>query len=144
MKLTARGPAGHGSMVHDHNAVTAVAEAVARLGRHQFPLVLTDTVAQFLAAVSEETGLTFDTESGDLRGAIEKLGPMARMLKAVLHDTANPTMLKAGYKANVVPAIAEAVVDCRILPGRKADFEAEIDELLGPDVTREWIKDFVL
>ncbi|WP_431602658.1 M20/M25/M40 family metallo-hydrolase [Mycobacterium mantenii] len=142
MKLTARGPAGHGSMVHDQNAVTAVAEAVARLGRHQFPLVLTDTVAQFLAAVSEETGLTFDTDSGDLRGAIEKLGPMARMLKAVLHDTANPTMLKAGYKANVVPAIAEAVVDCRILPGRKAAFEAEIDELLGPDVTREWIKDF--
>jgi acetylornithine deacetylase/succinyl-diaminopimelate desuccinylase-like protein len=142
MKLTARGPAGHGSMVHDQNAVTAVAEAVARLGRHQFPLVVTDTVAQFLAAVSEETGLTFDTESGDLRGVIEKLGPMARMLKAVLHDTANPTMLKAGYKANVVPAVAEAVVDCRILPGRKAAFEAEIDELLGPDVTREWIKDF--
>ncbi|OBJ00456.1 hypothetical protein A5625_27195 [Mycobacterium sp. 1465703.0] len=141
MRLTARGPAGHGSMVHDQNAVTAIAEAVARLGRHQFPLVLTDTVAQFLAAVSEETGLTFDTESGDLRGAIEKLGPMARMLKAVLHDTANPTMLKAGYKANVVPASAEAVVDCRILPGRKAAFEAEIDELLGPDVTREWIKD---
>ncbi|OBG67984.1 hypothetical protein A5702_01035 [Mycobacterium sp. E3339] len=142
MRLTARGPAGHGSMVHDQNAVTAVAEAVARLGRHQFPLVLTDTVAQFLAAVQEETGLTFDVSSGDLAGAIEKLGPMARMLKAVLHDTANPTMLKAGYKANVVPAVAEAVVDCRILPGRKAAFEAEIDELLGPDVTREWIKDF--
>ena len=142
MRLTARGPAGHGSMVHDRNAVTAVAEAVARLGRHQFPLVVTDTVAQFLAVVSEETGLTFDVESGDLVGAVEKLGPMARMLKAVLHDTANPTMLKAGYKANVVPAVAEAVVDCRILPGRKAAFEAEVDELLGPDVTREWIKDF--
>ncbi|OBF50717.1 hypothetical protein A5756_21090 [Mycobacterium sp. 852002-53434_SCH5985345] len=142
MRLTARGPAGHGSMVHDRNAVTAVAEAVARLGRHQFPLVLTDTVAQFLAAVSDETGLTFDVESGDLAGAVEKLGPMARMLKAVLHDTANPTMLKAGYKANVVPAVAEAVVDCRILPGRKEAFEAEVDELLGPDVTREWIKDF--
>lgn len=142
MRLTARGPAGHGSMVHDQNAVTAVAAAVARLGRHQFPLVLTDTVAQFLAAVGEETGLTFDVESDDLAGAVEKLGPMARMLKAVLHDTANPTMLKAGYKANVVPAVAEAVVDCRILPGRKAAFEAEVDELLGPDVTREWIKDF--
>ncbi|UXA04931.1 M20/M25/M40 family metallo-hydrolase [Mycobacterium sp. SMC-2] len=142
MRLTARGPAGHGSMVHDQNAVTAVAEAVAKLGRHQFPLVLTDPVAQFLAAVGEETGLTFDIESGDLAGAIEKLGPMARMLKAVLRDTANPTMLKAGYKANVVPAVAEAVLDCRILPGRKAAFEAEVDELLGPDVTREWIKDF--
>ncbi|MGD1209554.1 M20/M25/M40 family metallo-hydrolase [Mycobacterium seoulense] len=142
MRLTARGPAGHGSMVHDQNAVTAVAEAVARLGRHQFPLVLTDTVAQFLAAVGDETGLTFDVDSGDLAGVIEKLGPMARMLKAVLHDTANPTMLKAGYKANVVPATAEAVIDCRILPGRKAAFEAEVDELLGPDVSREWIKDF--
>ncbi|OBH89168.1 M20/M25/M40 family metallo-hydrolase [Mycobacterium sp. E2733] len=142
MRLTAPVAAGHGSMVHERNAVTAVAEAVARLGRHQFPLVVTDTVAQFLAVVSEETGLTFDVESGDLAGAVEKLGPMARMLKAVLHDTANPTMLKAGYKANVVPAVAEAVVDCRILPGRKAAFEAEVDELLGPDVTREWIKDF--
>jgi acetylornithine deacetylase/succinyl-diaminopimelate desuccinylase-like protein len=141
MRLTARGQAGHGSMVNDQNAVTTVAEAVARVGRHQFPLVLTDTVVEFLAAISEETGLTFDTESSDLEGAIEKLGPMARMLKAILHDTANPTMLKAGYKANVIPATAEAVVDCRVLPGRQTAFEAEIDELIGPDVTREWIRD---
>lgn len=68
MRLTARGPAGHGSMVHDQNAVTAVAEAVARLGRHRFPIVLTDTVAQFLAAVSEETGFAFDADSTDLEG----------------------------------------------------------------------------
>jgi acetylornithine deacetylase/succinyl-diaminopimelate desuccinylase-like protein len=126
-------------MVHDHNAVTTLAEAVARLGRHQFPLVLTDTVVQFLNAISEETGLPLDTESADLEGTIAKLGPMARMLKAILHDTANPTMLKAGYKTNVVPATAEAVVDCRVLPGRLAAFEAEVDELIGPDVTREWI-----
>ena len=141
MRLSARGQAGHGSMVHDQNAVTAVAQAVARVGRHQFPRVLTDTVVAFLAAISEETGLTFDPEASDLAGTIEKLGPMARMLKAILHDTANPTMLKAGYKANVIPTTAEAVVDCRVLPGRQAAFEAEIDELIGPDVTREWIKD---
>ncbi|OMC54776.1 hypothetical protein A5745_18930 [Mycobacterium sp. IS-2888] len=141
MRLTARGKAGHGSMVNDQNAVTVLAEAVARVGRHQFPLVLTDTVVEFLAAISEETGLTFDTDSADLEGTIEKLGPMARMLNAVLRDTANPTMLKAGYKANVVPATAEAVIDCRVLPGRQAAFEAEIDELIGPDVTREWIRD---
>jgi acetylornithine deacetylase/succinyl-diaminopimelate desuccinylase-like protein len=141
MRLTARGQAGHGSMVNDQNAVTTLAEAVARLGRHQFPLVLTDTVVEFLGAISEETGLGFDPESSDLEGTIEKLGPMARMLKAILHDTANPTMLKAGYKANVIPATADAVVDCRVLPGRQAAFEAEVDELIGPDVTREWIRD---
>jgi acetylornithine deacetylase/succinyl-diaminopimelate desuccinylase-like protein len=125
-------------MIHDDNAVTAVAEAVARLGRHQFPLVLTEPVAQFLDAISEETGHTFDAQS-DLDGAIGKLGSIARLIGATLRDTANPTMLKAGYKANVIPATAEAVVDCRVLPGRQAAFEAEVDELIGPNVTREWL-----
>jgi acetylornithine deacetylase/succinyl-diaminopimelate desuccinylase-like protein len=50
-------------------------------------------------------------------------------------------MLKAGYKANVIPATAEAVVDCRVLPGRLAAFEREVDALIGPDVAREWITD---
>jgi acetylornithine deacetylase/succinyl-diaminopimelate desuccinylase-like protein len=139
MRLFARSRAGHGSMLHDENAVTAVAEAVARLGRHRFPLVMTDAVTQFLDAITEETGYTFDVESPDLDGAIEKLGPIARVVGATLRDTANPTMLKAGYKANVIPATAEGVVDCRILPGRQAAFEREVDELIGPSVTREWI-----
>ena len=139
MRLTSRGRAGHGSMVHDDNAVTAIAEAVAKLGRHQFPIVLTDTVEQFLAAVSEETGYSFDPTSPDIEGTVAKLGGIARIVGATLRDTANPTMLKAGYKVNVIPATAEAVVDCRVLPGRQAEFEREVDELIGPDVTREWI-----
>ena len=141
MRLTARGRAGHGSMVHDDNAVTAIAEAVAKLGRHEFPLVLTDTVAQFLVAVGEETGYGFDPDSPDLEGAVAKLGPIARLIGATLRDTANPTMLTAGYKANVIPATAEAVVDCRVLPGRQVAFEREVDELIGPDITREWISE---
>ena len=58
-----------------------------------------------------------------------------------MRDTANPTMLKAGYKANVIPSVAEAVVDCRVIPGRQEAFLREVDELLGPDVTREWVTD---
>lgn len=141
MRLTSRGRAGHGSMVHDDNAVTAIAEAVARLGRHEFPLVLSDAVAEFLTAVGEETGYTFDPDSPDLEGAVAKLGPIARLVGATLRDTANPTMLAAGYKANVIPATAEAVVDCRVLPGRQAAFEREVDELIGPNVSREWISE---
>src|SRR4029078_5283789 len=90
----------------------------AKLGRHQFPVVLTDSVEQFLTAVAEETGYTFDVESPDLEGAIAKLGPIAKIVGATLRDTVNPTMLKAGYKANVIPATAEAVVECRFLAGR--------------------------
>lgn len=141
MRLTARGRAGHGSMVHDDNAVTEIAEAVAKLGRHQFPLVLSESVEQFLAAVSEETGYDLDPNSPDLEGSIAKLGGIARIVGATLRDTANPTMLKAGYKANVIPATAEAMVDCRILPGRKEAFERELDALLGPNITRTWERD---
>ena len=141
MRLTARGRAGHGSMIHDDNAVTAIAAAVARIGNHQFPVVLTESVAAFLVAVAEETGYSFDIDSPDLEGAIAKLGPIARLVGATLRDTANPTMLKAGYKANVIPAAAEAVIDCRVLPGRQAAFEREIDELIGPGITREWISE---
>jgi acetylornithine deacetylase/succinyl-diaminopimelate desuccinylase-like protein len=139
MRLKSRGRAGHGSFVHDDNAVTAVAEAVAKLGRHEFPVVLHPAVADFLAAVAEETGQPFDPQDPDIEGAVAKLGPIARIVAATLRDTANPTMLRAGYKANVIPATAEAVVDCRVVPGRQAAFEREIDELIGPNVSREWI-----
>jgi acetylornithine deacetylase/succinyl-diaminopimelate desuccinylase-like protein len=137
MRLRARGRAGHGSMVHDDNAVTRLAEAVTKLGQHRFPLVLTDSVREFLAAITELTGLEFPED--DLDGAVAKLGGLARVVGATLRDTANPTMLTAGYKANVIPSVAEAVVDCRVLPGRLAEFEREVDELLGPDIEREWV-----
>jgi acetylornithine deacetylase/succinyl-diaminopimelate desuccinylase-like protein len=137
MRLRARGRAGHGSFLHTDNAVTTLAEAVARLGNHRFPLVLTDTVRAFLAHVAEVTGMEFPED--DLDGAVAKLGPLSRIIGATVRDTANPTMLNAGYKANVIPSSAEAVVDCRVLPGRLEAFEREVDELLGPDVTREWV-----
>lgn len=139
MRLTAEARAGHGSFLHAENAVTEVAAAVARIGQHTFPLVMTDAVSEFLAEVSAETGLELNADTPDLESALFKLGNIARIVGATLRDTANPTMLKAGYKANVIPQKAEAVIDCRVLPGRQAAFEAELDELIGPNVTREWI-----
>ncbi|MDL9935876.1 M20/M25/M40 family metallo-hydrolase [Gordonia sp. ABSL1-1] len=139
MRLTADATAGHGSFLHSDNAVTEIAEAVARIGRHTFPLVISDSVAEFLQVVSAETGLDFNPETPDLETALFKLGNLARIIGATLRDTANPTMLQAGYKANVIPQKAHAVIDCRVLPGRQQAFEAEIDELIGPNVTREWI-----
>ncbi|GAA0514125.1 hypothetical protein GCM10011581_36770 [Saccharopolyspora subtropica] len=137
LKLRVRARAGHGSMVHDDNAVTKLSEAVAKLGKHRFPLVLTDSVREFLEGVTEITGWDFPED--DIEGAVAKLGNLSRIVGATLRDTANPTMLTAGYKHNVIPSVAEAAVDCRILPGREEAFERELAELLGPDVEREWV-----
>ncbi|WP_309112081.1 M20/M25/M40 family metallo-hydrolase [Saccharothrix sp.] len=137
LKLRVRGTAGHGSMIHHDNAVAKLAAAVTKLGQHRFPVVITPSVREFLDGVSEITGLDFPDD--DVEGAVGKLGALSRMIGATLRDTANPTMLTAGYKANVIPSVAEATVDCRILPGREEAFDREVAELLGPDVEREWI-----
>ena len=139
MRLTAKGRAGHGSFLHDDNAVATLAGAVSRLAGHQFPIVISDSVAEFLTAVGEETGLDFDPGSPDIDGTLAKLGTIANIIGATFRDTAHPTMLKAVYKANVIPQTAEAVFDCRVLPGRQSEFERTVDQLIGPDVTREWI-----
>ncbi len=139
MRLHARGKPGHGSFIHDDNAVTHLAEAVARLGNHRFPLTITDTVRSFMEHMTELTGLEFPED--DIEGSLAKLGPLARLVGACVRDSANPTMLSAGYKANVIPSSAEATIDCRVLPGRQEAFLREVDELLGPDVTRSWITD---
>ena len=137
LTLKVRGTAGHGSMIHRDNAVAKLAEAVTKLGNHQFPLVVRPSVREFLDGVTEITGWDFPEE--DLEGAVGKLGALSRMIGATLRDTANPTMLSAGYKANVIPSVAQATVDCRILPGREEAFDRELAELLGPDVEREWV-----
>jgi acetylornithine deacetylase/succinyl-diaminopimelate desuccinylase-like protein len=139
MRLHARGKPGHGSFIHDDNAVTHLAEAVARLGNHRFPLTITDTVRAFMQHMTELTGLEFAED--DIEGSLAKLGPLARLVGACVRDSANPTMLSAGYKANVIPSSAQATIDCRVLPGRQEAFLREVDELLGPHVTREWITD---
>ncbi|KOV89886.1 hypothetical protein ADL03_00130 [Nocardia sp. NRRL S-836] len=137
LKLRVKGTAGHGSMIHRDNAVAKLAAAVTKLDQHQWPLIIRPSVREFLDGVTEITGLDFPDD--DVEGSIGKLGALSRMIGATLRDTANPTMLTAGYKANVIPSTAEATVDCRILPGREEAFDRELAELLGPDVEREWI-----
>ncbi len=137
LKLRVKGTAGHGSMIHHDNAVAKLAAAVTKLDQHKWPLIVRPSVREFLDGVTEITGLDFPED--DLEGSIGKLGALSRMIGATIRDTANPTMLSAGYKANVIPSTAEATVDCRILPGREEAFDRELAELLGPDVEREWV-----
>ena len=137
LRLTARGTAGHGSMLQPDNAVTELAETVARLGRHEWPVRMTPSVRAFLAEAAAALGIDFTDNAAD--EVLAKLGPITRMVGATLTNTVNPTVLKAGYKVNVVPQAATADVDGRFLPGHEEEFFAEVDALLGAGVRREFI-----
>ena len=142
LRLVARGRPGHGSMRHEDNAVTRLAEAVARIGRYEFPVVMTKTVRQFLEALAEQLGVDIDVDAAEreeIEALLGRLGGLARMIGATLSNTANPTMLEAGYKSNVIPGAGSAVIDGRFLPGHEEEFERQLDALLGPGIVREWV-----
>ncbi len=135
LRLRAHGTAGHGSMRNADNAVTAVAEAVVAIGRHSWPVRLTPAMGAFLEEVARITGQPSTADNVD--ALIEHFGPAARMLAAVVRNSANPTMLDAGYKHNVIPGEATACIDGRFLPGYEDEFFATLRELLPEDVTYE-------
>ncbi|MEV8123838.1 M20/M25/M40 family metallo-hydrolase [Streptomyces sp. NPDC085944] len=135
MKLTVAGTAGHGSMIHRDNAITELSEAVARLGRHKFPVRVTKTTRAFLDELGDALGTELDPE--DMDGTIARLGGIAKLIGATLSNTANPTQLGAGYKVNVIPGEATAHIDGRYLPGYEEEFLADLDRILGPHVRRE-------
>ena len=137
MRLTARGTAGHGSMIQPDNAVTELAEAIGRLGRHEWPTRLIPSVQAFLEGACEALGIEF--MPNDPGQVLSKIGPVSRLIGATLRNTVNPTVLRAGYKVNVVPQAATAEIDGRFLPGHEEEFLAELDRVLGPGVTREVI-----
>jgi acetylornithine deacetylase/succinyl-diaminopimelate desuccinylase-like protein len=134
LKLTARGRAGHGSKVNDSNAITRLAAAITRIGAHEWPLRLTPTVRASLTELAALYGI--DTGQEDVDALLEKLGPAASLVEATVRNSANPTMLSAGYKVNVIPGEAVAYVDGRFLPGGEDEFRTTLDLLTGPDV--EW------
>jgi acetylornithine deacetylase/succinyl-diaminopimelate desuccinylase-like protein len=137
MKLTADGRAGHGSLMNQENAVTRISEAVARIGNHQWPQRYSSTVKIFFQRIAQATGRIYDEK--DLRPLLSELGFASRMIGATLQNTANPTMLEAGYKANVIPGSASAVIDGRFIPGYEEELNETIRTLVGPDIKIETI-----
>lgn len=137
MRLTASGRAGHGSMMNDENALTELSEAVAKIGRYNWPQRYTQTVKILFQKIAQATGKPYNED--DLRPLLTEIGPTARMIGATLQNTANPTMLDAGYKANVIPGSASAVIDGRFLPGYEDELNETIRSIIGPDITIETI-----
>ncbi|WIE53209.1 M20/M25/M40 family metallo-hydrolase [Curtobacterium sp. MCBD17_003] len=132
IKLVARGTAAHGSHVMRDNAVTKLAAAVARIGSREWPVRMSDTTDAMVREVARFLGVD-PTRTGPDEVALAT-GSASRFIHAALHTTTNPTLLHAGYKHNVIPDTAEALVDIRCLPGDEEQVLAEVRELAGDDV----------
>ena len=135
LRLRAAARAGHGSMIHTDNAVTEIARAVTRIGEHRWPVRRTRTVDAFLAELSDAYGVEID--GSDPEELVSKLGTLGLLVGATLQNTANPSMLNAGYKVNVIPSEATAHIDGRVLPGFEGEFDQTIRELVGEHVNIE-------
>ena len=135
LKLTAQGRAGHGAKPNEANAVTRLAEAITRIGAFRWPVRLIPTVRAAVEAIAASAGTQLP--AGALTGGLTaeellaRLGPAGALVAGTIRNSANPTMLQAGYKINVIPAEAVGYVDGRVLPGYEAEFRATLDELTG-------------
>ncbi len=137
IKLRARGTAAHGSRVWHDNAVTRLAGAIAALGRHEWPLALCDTTSELIAEIAKIYGE--DPETVDAEQLILRTGKAGGFIQASLRNTSNPTVLRAGYKHNVIPDTAEALVDVRSLPADQPGILAEIQRIVGDDIEIETV-----
>lgn len=135
MKLTAKGTAGHGSFINRNNAVTKVADAVARIGAYEWPQLETKTSNVFFRKIAELTGDRYDPKN--VKPLLHHLGDAVKMLGATISNTANPTMLEAGYKVNVIPQSASAMVDGRFLPGHENQLQETVKKLAGDEIEIE-------
>jgi len=135
IKLTAKGTAGHGSFINQDNAVTKISDAVARIGAYEWPQLETKTSNFFFRKIAELTGDKYDPKN--FKPLLHHLGDAVRMLGATISNTANPTMLEAGYKINVIPQSASAMVDGRFLPGHENQLQETIKKLAGDEIEIE-------
>lgn len=135
IRLVAKGRAGHGSRLHEDNAVVKLAEAVAAIGRTRWPIRLTPTTTALLQNLSDLTGRSVD----DPDALAAASGPAEAFLRSTFRTTTNPTALTAGYKHNVIPERAEALIDVRVLPGTEDDVLAELQQIVGEDIEIETV-----
>jgi len=148
VRATAQGEPGHGSMPREDSAVVRLSQAVARLGKKGLPRHDSEPVRDFVGALASHLPapirpLIHMLGHPTFGPAMLKLLPdpsVQRAFRALLGNTAAPTVLRAGHKTNVIPGVATAEIDGRILPGQsRDDFLRELREVLGPDIEIETI-----
>ena len=125
LTLSTKGRPGHGSVPHNDNALERLLRALQRIKDWDRPRTVVPELAAYFAEAYR--GGFVDEEPTD--ESIAALAERNPLISALTTNTISLTTINAGVKHNVIPASAEATIDCRLLPG--TDAEAFIEELRG-------------
>lgn len=149
-ELRTRGRPGHGSRPHDDNAILKLAEKLLRLRSSRLPVHLTDTTRAYIGGIAaaqpedvkRQLLAVLDPEHADEAIAALSLDASVKgNLSAIIRNTISPTMLAAGTQINVIPSVAEAALDGRILPGWTPErFRDELVAIFGDDVEIDFLE----
>src|SRR6267378_4553969 len=138
LDVIARGTAGHGSRPTPDNPVHRLIRALNRIAAWQTPLIVTPAVERsFRDLATIEPDSTVRRWLSDIRSALrDSLAVRAitadLTYNALLRNTVSITGLKGSDKTNVIPPIATAAIDVRLLPGQDpAAFLAELTRVVG-------------
>ena len=118
--------------------MTRLSAAMARIGAYRWPVRLIPTVQAAVEAIAAAAGRPVPPggfEAVEAEELLDYLGPAGALVVGTIRNSANPTMLAAGYKINVIPDEAVGYVDGRVLPGFEQEFRDALDKLTGPEVS---------
>ena len=130
-KLIARGTSGHGSVPRLDNAITHLAAAVAKVGNWQATMRLNETTRAFFSRLakispSDEAFLYSHLEDpANSEMVQQKIRTRNAVYNSMLRTSIVPTIIKGGFRSNVIPGDAEATLDVRALPDEDIDALAE-------------------
>ena len=148
LRARAQGKPGHGSIPHSENAVFFLAQAIERLRRAgHLPVHITPTFSKMLDTAATQIRFPMGILAGLVKSPrltsllLNRMkGDTRNILRALTTNTISPTMLQAGSKVNVIPSMAEANIDCRLLPGQTPeDVKREIHKIAGDEIDLEVI-----
>jgi acetylornithine deacetylase/succinyl-diaminopimelate desuccinylase-like protein len=136
IKLTATGDPGHGSMPHGNNANVTLLKALQRIADKPRKLRAdTSAVLMFKAlAPTQKFPASFLLKHLSCPLALTIAGRSLakdKLTNAVFRDTLSINVINAGYQINVIPERAEAMIDCRLLPGTDVEeFRRALDSII--------------
>ncbi len=147
VRVTLRGPAGHGSLPIRGGAMARLGEALRRLDRQRLPVHITPAARQMIDTISRHLPYLSGVVLRQLLNPVltdhvlNLLGAQGHTLAPLLHNTVSPTIVQGGNKINVIPAEVSLALDGRLLPGLGPDdMIHELRALLGDAVDLEVVE----